>query len=151
MRLNLIEEYLGVDEKHCVGRDLDFERGISEYEEERIPLPKLQDQLKSLTKEVPSLEVNTLSDVRVKLLIEELEKTRPRPNQFGVRYFTSSEVGYIISNRFPENIRYKGKGNPRQVRMELMERAVDKFPYKVKLGQSKNGKKCMRIELIEPE
>lgn len=153
-RLDLVEENLGADEFHCVGRDLAFEKGVSEYDEERKPLPKVPERVAKIYKEVdsiqcaggaePVLEVNTLSDVRTKLLIEKLENSSPR---FGVRYMTSKEVGEFIQTEIAEEFRYKGKS--REVRNDLMRYAVDKYPDKVRLGQSKYGNKLLRIELIK--
>ena len=155
-RLDLIEENLGADEFYCVGRDLAFEKGISEYDDEREPLPKITERVAKIYKDVDSiqstgvgthvLEVNTLSDIRAKLLVEKLEKVSPR---FEVRYMTSKEVGDFIQNDIAEEFRYNGKGNPREVRSELMNRAVAKFPHKVRMGKSKNGNKLLRIELME--
>ncbi|WP_156157292.1 hypothetical protein [Methanosarcina siciliae] len=154
IRLDLIEENLGADESHCVGRDLAFEKGISEYDEEREPLPKILERVAKIYKEIDSiqcaggaeqiLEVNTLSDVRARLLVEKLESMTPR---IGVRYMTSKEVGEFIQTEIAEEFRYKGKS--REVRNDLMSYAVKKFPDKVRLGQSKYGKKPLRIELIE--
>jgi hypothetical protein len=61
----------------------------------------------------------------------------------------SKEVGDFIQNEITEEFRYNGKGNPREVRSELMTHAVNKFPNKVRMGQSKNGNKLLRIEFIE--
>lgn len=154
-RLDLIEENLGADEFHCVGRDIDFEKGVSEYDEEREPLPKMPEKIAALYEAIdaihsvdnvnPVLEVNSLTDIRARLLVERLEGMTPR---IGGRYMTSKEVGDFIQNELPEEFRYNGKGNPREVRSELMNHAVTKFPHKVRMGQSKNGNKLLRIELI---
>jgi hypothetical protein len=155
-RLDMIEENLGADEFHCVGRDLAFEKGVSEYDDEREPLPKITDRVAEIYKGIdsiqfmgetkPALEVNTLTDIRARLLVEKLENMAPR---IGGRYMTSKEVGDFIQYELPEEFRYNGKGNPRAVRSELMAHAVNKFPNKVRMGQSKNGNKLLRIEFIQ--
>jgi hypothetical protein len=69
-RLDLIEEHLGADEFYCIGRDIAFEKGVSEYDDEREPLPKITERVAKIYKDVdsiqftsetkPALEVNTL-------------------------------------------------------------------------------------------
>lgn len=155
-RLDMIEENLGADEFHCVGRDLAFERGVSEYDDEREPVPKITERVAEIYRGIDSiqfmgetkhtLEVNTLSDIRARLLVEKLENMA---NRIGGRYMTSKEVGDFLQYEIPEEFRYNGKGNPREVRSELMAHAVTTFPNKVRMGQSKNGNKLLHIELIE--
>lgn len=155
IRLDLIEENLGADEFHCVGRDIAFERGFSKYDEEREPLQTIMERIAQVYKAFdtmhftgetkPALEINTLTDIRVRLLLEKLESIAPR---FGERYMTSKEVGDFIQNEIDEEFRYDGKGNPREVRSKLMKYAVKKFPTKVKMGKSKKGNRLLRIEFI---
>lgn len=155
IRLDLIEENLGVDEFYCVGRDFAFEIGASEYDKEREPLQTIKERIAKIYNDFdmmqfigetkPALEVNTLTDIRVRLLLEKLESIAPR---FGGRYMTSKEVGDFIQNEIDEEFRYDGKGNPREVRSKLIKHAVKKFPTKVKMGKSKKGNRLLRIEFI---
>lgn len=147
-RLNLIEEHLGVDEKHCLGRDLNFELGISEYEEERTPLPNLQEQLKILFKTAPIEDDINVTNVRARRLVEKLRETKPI---LGVVYLDSKTIKRFLQEEIDDKYKIGKNGNPRQTVSRVIDRAIILYPTEVKRGKSKNGNKTLRIELIKIE
>lgn len=155
MRLNLIEEHLGVDEYHCIVRDLEYKEGDPECNEEKEPVTPIREQVNEIYKAIDSIPISgetetiigNITENRIRLLIKKLESVNPRPNQSGIRYMTSSEVGKYIQTEIDKDCRYEG--NARTVRNDLMRQTEKKFPDKVRVRKNENGNKSLRIELIK--
>lgn len=138
LRLNLIEEHLGADDFHCIGQDL-------KYDGEREPLPNLQVQLQSLMSKSPDPEVNTITDIRAKLLVEKLKKMKYR---LDITYLNSKDIKKFLQEDIDEKYRIGRNGNPREIVRRVIDRAVLLYPSEIKRGKNKNGNQILRIELV---
>lgn len=147
-RLNLIEEHLGADEFHCIGRDLDFEAGISKYEEEREPKKKIPDQIAAIYTAIDSKEtiVETTiiggNDTKARAWLL-LDKLKDHPYINGKRFMTGPEVAKWLLNEIREELRTTKKG-ARQAAKDTMEMCTELFPEKVVINPDTVGKKRKR-------
>ncbi len=148
-RLELIEENLGADEFHCIGRDLDFEAGINKYKEERVPKIPIPEQITAIYAAIDDKEtvVETTilggndTETRARLLFDKLKKI---PYIHGKRFMTGPEVAkWLLSNEIKEKLRTTKKG-ARQAAKDVMEMCVKLFPEKVIINPDVVGKKRKR-------
>lgn len=157
-RLNLIEENLGADEFHCIGRDLDFEMGISEYDEEREPRKTIPVQIASMYSAIGSNEtaVETIilggnkTETRARLLLEKLKLT---PLVNGKRFMTGPDVTkWLLSSEISEKCRTTKTGS-RQAAKDVMEKCRELYPDDVRINpgtSTRNQKRAYNIiEYIE--
>jgi len=156
-RLNLIENHLGVDEYHCIGKDLDFEDEL--IEEEREPLKPISEQIAAIyaaidSKETTVVESQTIlggnkTEMRARLLIEKL-KTVPYTN--GKRFMKGPEVSKWLLNEIGSEYRTTKTG-ARQAAKDVMEKTKELFPNSIRFNPEASGRNKKRayniIELIE--
>lgn len=150
-RLNLIEEHLGADDYHCVGRDLCFEDGISESDEEKIPLTKLPEMIAAIYTAIDSKETvsetmilaGNETEVRARLL-----KTRVQSSNMlnGKRQMNSKDVQRFLLEEIPEEHRTT-KTSARKVAFDVMKKTQELFPEQIKLVKNKKGLNV--IEFLE--
>jgi hypothetical protein len=130
-RLNLIEDHLGSDDLYCIGRDLDFERGISEYDEEREPLPKMKEQMARVYTAIDTTETviettilgGNKTEMRARLLVDKL-KTINLIN--GKRFMTGPDVSKWLLTEIADEYKTTKTG-ARQAARDVMEKAKDLF------------------------
>jgi hypothetical protein len=146
-----IGEFLGENETHCIGRDIDYEKGISMYDEEREPLKRFPDQLSEITdklKDVKSqAETKILSgnvtEIRARMIFENLKTVDFRQ---GKRFSLSTEVRDFLLLKIPDEYRTTEKG-AKQASKDVMEKALELYPNQLKIGKTR--KNVRYIELIE--
>lgn len=159
MRLNLIEEHLGADEYHCIGKDLDFENGISEYDEEREPLQKIRDQITTIYTVIDSKETvvettilgGNKTEMRARLLFDKI-KTVPYLN--GKKIMKGPDVSKWLVNEITAE--YKAtKTGARQAAKDVMEKTRELYPDDIRVNpdsSKRNQKRAYNIiEYIERE
>jgi hypothetical protein len=150
-RLNLIEENLGSDEYHCIGRDLDYEKGISEYDEEREPLPTVKQQILAVYKAIDSFDkpneqviiTGNMTEIRARLFKERIVSVNYR---HGKKFMLTPEIKRFLLNEIHEDYRTTDKG-AKQAAHDVMKKALEMFPDELKAGTASNGVKF--IEYIE--
>lgn len=162
-RLDLLEEYLGVSAKtHFVGIDMaweemdDPERLLNPQKKRKtfIPLPE---RLLELEKKI--LEGNNLGSensllsgnktvVRAKLVMEELERSKPK---LAGKILTSSEIYLFLSSEaVPEECRILVKrSSSRAMIQTIMEKVVELYPEKVRKSKKRKGKGTSFLILME--
>jgi hypothetical protein len=134
-RLNLIEEHLGADEYHCIGRDLDYENGISEFDEERQPMIKLKDQVTAIYKAIDSKETvvettvlgGNKTEMRARLLFDKLKIT---PFVNGKRFLKGPDVSKWLLSEIDIEYRTTKTGS-RQAAKDVMEKTRELFPDEI--------------------
>jgi len=157
-RLNLIESNLGADEFHCIGRDLNYEAGISEYEDEREPRKPLPEQIAAIYAAIDSKETvvettilgGNKTETRARLLFEKL-KVVPYTN--GKRFMKGPDVAkWLLGTEINTELRTT-KSGARQAAKDVMEKCAELFAGEVKFNPGIVGKKLKRayniIEYIE--
>lgn len=164
-RLDLLEEFLGVSAKtHFVGIDMaweemdDAEKLMNPHKKRKTftPLPERFSELekKILEGELPSSENSLLSGsktvVRAKLVMEELERTKPK---LAGKMLTSSEIyQFLSSETIPEEYRiFVKRSSSRAMIQTIMEKAVELYPEKVRKGKKMNGKATSFLILKEDD
>jgi len=147
-RLDLIEEHLGANDLYCVGRDIDYERGVTD--DEREPLRKIPDQIAVIhnliqtpVKEVVMVSGN-VTEIRARLLREKIDTVSPRQ---GKKFILSTEVQQFLLFEVPEEQRTTEKG-ARVAAGDVIKKAIEMFPESLQIGKTK-GKGLRFIELIE--
>lgn len=156
-RLNLIEQHLGADEFHCVGKDIDYETGFSEYEEEREPLLKISDQIAAIYEAIDSKEtvVETVvlggnkTETRARLLFKKLKDT-PYINK--KKFLRGPDVAKWLLNEVEVDLRTTKNGS-RQAAKDVMEKCKELFGEWVRINpetSTRNKKRAYNIiEYVE--
>lgn len=157
-RLNLIEMNLGADEFHCIGRDIDYEAGISEYEEEREPRKSIPEQVAAIYAAIDSKETvvettilgGNKTETRARLLFDKLKNT---PYINGKRFMKGPDVAkWLLGPEIDPDLRTT-KSGARQAAKDVMEKCAELFAGEVKFNPGIVGKKLKRayniIEYIE--
>ena len=162
-RLDLLEEYLGVSAKtHFVGIDMaweemdDPERLLNPQKKRRTFTP-LPERLSELEKKI--LEGNTQGNenshlsgnktvVRAKLVMEELERTKPK---LAGKILTSSEIYLFLSSEaVSEECRILVKrSSSRSMIQTIMDKVVELYPEKVRKSKKRKGKGTSFLILME--
>lgn len=154
-RLNLIEEHLGADEFHCVCRDLPFEMGISDYDEEREPLKKIPEQIAALytvidSKETTVIETTVIggnkTEMRARLLIDKL-KVIPYIN--GKKFMRGPDVAKWLLEEVGAEYKTTTTG-ARQAAKDVMEKTKELYPNEISYNPGiSNGKRKRAYNIIE--
>ncbi|QIB90115.1 hypothetical protein [Methanosarcina mazei] len=164
-RLDLLEEYLGVSAKtHFVGIDMaweemdDPERLLNPQKKRKtfIPLPERLSELekKILEGNIPRNENSLLSGnktvVRAKLVMEELERTKPK---LAGKILTSSEIYLFLSSEAVlEDCRILVKrSSSRAMVQAIMDKVVELYPEKVRKSKKRKGKGTSFLILREDD
>lgn len=156
-RLNLIEAHLGADESYCIGRDLVYEAGISEYDDEREPLKTIPEQMAHIYEVIESKETviettvlgGNKTETRARLLFDFI-KTVPYVN--GKRFMKGPDVSRWLLNGIEEGLRTTKTG-ARQAAKDVMEKTKELYPDEISYNPealSRNHKRAYNvIEYIE--
>lgn len=157
-RLNLIEENLGADEFHCIGRDLNYEAGVSEYDEEREPRNTIPEQIAAIYTAIDSKETviettilgGNKTETRARLLYEKL-KTIPYSN--GKRFMKGPDVAkWLLGTELKEDLRTTKTG-ARQAAKDVIEKCRELFSDEIKINPSSSGRNAKRayniIEIVD--
>lgn len=164
-RLDLLEEYLGVSAKtHFVDIDLDWEEmedseRLMNPQKKRKAFTPLPERLSELEKKifegnVPRSENSLLSGnktvVRAKLVMEELERTKPK---MAGKILTSSEIYLFLSSEaVPEEYRILVKrSSSRAMIQTIMEKVLELYPEKVRKSKKRKGKGTSFLILMEDD
>lgn len=162
-RLDLLEEYLGVSAKtHFVDIDMaweemeDSERLLNPHKKRKTFTP-LPERLSELEKKI--LEGNTQRNenshlsgnktvVRAKLVMEELERTKPK---LAGKILTSSEIYVLLSSEaVPKECRiFVKRSSSRGMIQTIMEKVVELYPEKVRKSKRRKGKGTSFLILTE--
>ncbi|MDQ1253760.1 MAG: hypothetical protein QG646_2949 [Euryarchaeota archaeon] len=162
-RLDLLEEYLGISAKtHFVGIDMeweemdDSERIIHPHKKRKtfIPLPErlLELEKKILEGNMPRSENSLLSGnktvVRAKLVMEELERTKPK---LAGKILTSSEIYlFLSSEEVSKECRILVKrSSSRAMVQAIMDKVVELYPEKVRKSKKRKGKGTSFLILMD--
>lgn len=164
-RLDLLEEYLGVSAKtHFVGIDMAWEEmndveKIINPQKKRKTFTPLPERLSELEKKI--LEGNTQGSenshlsgnktvVRAKLVMEELERTKPK---MAGKILTSSEIYLFLSSEaVPEECRISVKrSSSRAMIQTIMEKVVELYPERVRKSKKRKGKGTSFLILREDD
>lgn len=164
-RLDLLEEYLGISAKtHFVDIDMaweemeDSERMLNPHKKRKTFTP-LPERLLELEKKI--LEGNTSGNensllggnktvVRAKLVMEELERTKPK---LAGKILTSSEIYLFLSSEaVPEECRiFVKRSSSRAMVQTIMEKVVELYPEKVRKSKKRKGKETSFLILMEDD
>lgn len=151
-RLNLIEEHLGADDYHCVGRDIDFESGFSEYEEEREPLKRIPDQVASIYEAIDSKETvvettilgGNKTETRARLLLDKLKVT---PFVNGKRFLKGPDVAKWLLNEVDTELKTTKTG-ARQASKDVMQKCKELFPNEILYNSEETSRNHKRVNNI---
>lgn len=147
-RVQNIERHLGADDDYCIGEDIfndDKEVVMTIPEQLSLISERINDNAIPVLheKETIVLSANE-TEVRARLLVEKKLMNVSLKN--GKRYMLGPEVQKFLLNEIDEGHR-STKKNVRQTSIEVMKKALELFPDKVRIG--KNEKKRNFIEYIE--
>jgi hypothetical protein len=82
------------------------------------------------------------TEVRASLLVEQLKDATVRT---GTRFLSSDEIVHFLRYDIDERYRVKDGQNVRQVKKEVLEKAIKMFPDDVYLSKKTQGRKNVRI------
>lgn len=82
------------------------------------------------------------TEVRAGLLVEQLKDATVRT---GTRFLSSDEIVHFLRYDIDERYRVKDGQNVRQVKKEVLEKAIKMFPDDVSLSKKTQGRKNVRI------
>ncbi|MGE4494941.1 MAG: hypothetical protein AB7D09_08920 [Methanosarcina sp.] len=164
-RLDLLEEYLGISAKtHFVDIDMTWEEmddseRLMNPQKKRKTFTPLPERLLELEKKI--LEGNSLGSensllsgnktvVRAKLVMEELERTKPK---LAGKILTSSEIYLFLSSEaVSEECRILVKrSSSRGMIQTIMEKVVELYPEKVRKSKKRKGKGTSFLILREDD
>lgn len=147
-RVNNIERHLGADDDYCIGEDL--------FQDDKEVVMTIPEQLALISERINDNAIPVLheketiflsaneTEVRARLLVEEKLVSVKRRNE--KRYMLGPEVQKYLLHEIPEEHRATEK-SVRQASIEVMKKALELFPNKVRMG--KNKQKRNFIEYIE--
>jgi len=128
---------------------------FEEWEEHEPTLPEQINQLANrlehpLDKATESIKIElpipeTTLEHKACALVEHLkEKVKPRNNEV---FLNSQEIITFLKDEIPEDLRLKDIKNPRQVKKDILEKAVKLFSNSVMIIKNKSGNKVTGIAL----
>jgi hypothetical protein len=129
---------------------------FEEWEEHEPTLPEQINQLanrlehpldkatESIKIELPIIPETTLEHKACALVEHLKEKVKPRNNEV---FLNSQEIITFLKDEIPEDLRLKDIKNPRQVKKDILEKAVKLFSNSVMIIKNKSGNKVTGIVL----
>lgn len=130
---------------------------FSDFEEEEDHIATLPEQITILSEKIESLSESTgtlikapdnipigKTEIRACKLIDHLRKAR---ETVGNKFLSSNDIVNFLKNGLDEALRVQEGQNVRQVKKEVLEKAVKMFPGQVFISQKSTGRKNLRIAL----
>lgn len=141
-RLAAVETVLGLDDYS------DFE------DEQKMSVPEqislLSERIDTITEPVvqapikePASIPTSKTEVRAVELVEHLQNTQERNNEV---FMTSREIMSFLKYNLPDEYSISSKvKNPRQIKKDVLEKAVEMYPDIICLSKKRSGNKNVRI------
>lgn len=132
--------------------------GLNDYSEfEEDHAPTLPEQITMLSEKVESLSESTgapikhpdniptgKTEIRACKLVERLKEARETA---GNKFLSSNDIVNFLKNGLDEALRVKEGQNVRQIKKEVLEKAVKMFPGSIFISQKTTGRKNLRLVL----
>jgi len=147
-RITVLEKALGLD----AFADMDEEH------EQTIPeqLSLLAERIDDIAEPIQGTRIDldltprTLTEARAHLLVDHLRDTAPDPLS-GEVFLQSNEVVFFLVHEIKEEYRTGKTKNIRQVKKEVLEKAVELYSTQVFLSKKKGGRREVRLILKPSE